>query len=108
MDTQNKDKKLINVGIIQMQSWPLEIDKNLSGGTDHTLAKLFDATATSMGGRLLRRWLNRPIRNQQTLTQRYQAIDSLIKHHSHPDLHDVFKSIMVSCHIHKNAGGARN
>ena len=71
----------------------LEIDKNLSGGTEHTLANLFDATATSMGGRLLRRWLNRPIRNHKILTQRYQSIDSLIKNHSYMDLYDVLQGI---------------
>ena len=71
----------------------LEIDQNLSGGTDHTLAQLFDATATSMGGRLLRRWLNRPIRNHKILNQRYQAIDNIIKDHGYQDIYDLLKGI---------------
>lgn len=37
----------------------LEIDTNLMGGHLHTLAWVMDRTATSMGGRELRRWLNR-------------------------------------------------
>ncbi|HFE39034.1 MAG TPA: DNA mismatch repair protein MutS [Gammaproteobacteria bacterium] len=71
----------------------LEIDKNLSGGVEHTLAQLFDATATSMGGRLLRRWLNRPIRCHQTLSQRYQAIEHLVYNHQYTDLQVPLKQI---------------
>ncbi len=71
----------------------LEIDQNLSGGSDHTLAKLFDVTATSMGGRLLRRWLNQPIRNHKILSQRYQAIDNLVHNQHYLDLHDLLKGI---------------
>ena len=71
----------------------LEIDQNLSGGTEHTLAQLFDSTATSMGGRLLRRWLNRPIRSHHTLKLRYKAIDSLIQNQSYLDLYDSLKGV---------------
>ncbi|MDX1399248.1 MAG: DNA mismatch repair protein MutS, partial [Oceanospirillum sp.] len=38
----------------------LEIDTNLGGGTENTLASVLDNTATAMGSRQLRRWLNRP------------------------------------------------
>ncbi len=49
----------------------LEIIFNLKGGTENTLAKLLDKTATAMGSRLLKRWLTRPIR-QHSLVQKRQ------------------------------------
>jgi len=71
----------------------LEIDQNLSGGTTHTLAQIMDSTVTNMGSRLLRRWLNRPIRNHQILSQRFQAINSLIQNHNYLDQSDALKGI---------------
>jgi len=52
----------------------LEIDTNPSGGQEHTLLAVMDNTATAMGGRLLQRWLNRPLRQLETLQARQQAI----------------------------------
>ena len=43
-----------------------------------TLAGVFDRTATAMGGRMLRRWLHRPLRDRHTLRERYQAVATLI------------------------------
>ena len=71
----------------------LEIEHNLSGTTEFTLASLMDSTATSMGGRMLRRWLNRPIRSRQILSKRYQAIDSLIDQHRYIDLRETLNAI---------------
>ena len=36
-----------------------------------------DRTATAMGSRLLRRWLNRPLRDHETLRQRQQSVATL-------------------------------
>ncbi|WP_087023761.1 DNA mismatch repair protein MutS [Thaumasiovibrio subtropicus] len=55
----------------------LEITHNLSGGTDNTLAEVLDHTATPMGSRLLKRWLHQPIRKQQVLNARLDAITEL-------------------------------
>ena len=52
----------------------LEIDHSLDGGDDHCLAAIVDRTQTAMGSRLLRRWLNRPLRRLEVLLQRQQAI----------------------------------
>jgi DNA mismatch repair protein MutS len=71
----------------------LEIDTNLSGGQDKTLASVFDHTATPMGSRLLLRWLNRPLRNQATLKQRQAAIADLINHYGYEPLHDLLRQI---------------
>jgi DNA mismatch repair protein MutS len=58
----------------------LELDTNLSGGHEHTLLGVLDKTCTSMGSRLLRQWLNRPLRNQQTLQSRHNSIECLLQH----------------------------
>tara|TARA_R110000868_G_scaffold411409_2_gene703782 strand:+ start:13777 stop:16305 length:2529 start_codon:yes stop_codon:yes gene_type:complete len=59
----------------------LEITQNLSGGNDNTLASVMDKTQTAMGSRLLRRWLNRPLRDKTVLQRRQQAITELLDHH---------------------------
>jgi len=56
----------------------LEIDASLSGQDSATLFTLLDSTTTAMGSRQLRRWLNRPLTNQQELRRRYQALALLV------------------------------
>ncbi|MCX4189416.1 DNA mismatch repair protein MutS [Methylophaga sp. OBS3] len=56
----------------------LELETNLSGGKEHTLLSVIDKTLTPMGGRLLRRWLLQPTRQQQTIVNRQNSIASLI------------------------------
>ncbi len=55
----------------------LELELSLAGRDEHTLAGIMDRCATTMGSRLLRRRLNRPIRDQQTLRARYRALAEL-------------------------------
>ena len=55
----------------------LELETNLRGGSDHTLAAVLDRAQTPMGSRLLRRWMQRPLRDQQALRSRYQAVTTL-------------------------------
>jgi len=55
----------------------LEIEASLSGQHEHTLAGVMDRCATTMGSRLLRRWLNRPLRDHAVLNRRYQALEAL-------------------------------
>lgn len=56
----------------------LELTINLKGGTEHTLFSILDRTATSMGSRLLYQWINQPLRNQETLLARQNAITELL------------------------------
>ena len=56
----------------------LELDINLSGGSEYTLFWVLDKTRSAMGSRLLRRWLNRPLCNRLILEQRQQAIAGLL------------------------------
>lgn len=65
----------------------LELVVNLSGGTENTLAAIFDHTATAMGSRLLKRWLNRPLRNQAILKARQACIHSLLSDRHYLALH---------------------
>ena len=56
----------------------LELETSISGQPGATLKAILDKTCTSMGSRLLTRWLNRPLRSHKTLNTRFDAIDTLI------------------------------
>jgi len=56
----------------------LELEESLSGHHQHTLAGVMDHCQTAMGSRLLRRWIQRPLRDGDVLKCRYQALDALI------------------------------
>lgn len=60
----------------------LELDVNLSGTEEHTLFSLLNTTSTAMGGRLLRRWLHRPLRNLSLLRNRQQALATLLANYT--------------------------
>lgn len=72
----------------------LEIDTSASGNSinnhtdnhQHTLLGVMDNTHTAMGGRLLRRWLTRPLRNRETLVARQQSIAELQTDYRYEDL----------------------
>src|ERR1700678_3419123 len=61
----------------------LELDESITGAEEFTLAGVFDRTTTAMGGRLLRRWLHRPLRDRDILRARYHAVATLIDHDQH-------------------------
>ncbi len=71
----------------------LELEYNLAGGQEHTLAWVMDHTATAMGSRALRRWLNRPLRDQYTLQQRHQAIGALLEQASFVELYGMLRKV---------------
>ncbi len=71
----------------------LEIDINLAGGRENTLASIIDKTATPMGSRMLRRWLNRPLRCRNTLESRQAAIQWLISNYRFEQMTPVLKEI---------------
>ncbi len=55
----------------------LEIEHHAGGRHQWTLAGVLDHCMTAMGSRLLRRWLNQPIRDHRRLNERYDAIATL-------------------------------
>ncbi|WJI17102.1 DNA mismatch repair protein MutS [Pseudoxanthomonas winnipegensis] len=57
----------------------LELDTRVDGDVRHTLLGILDSTVTPMGGRLLRRWLHRPLRAHDVLNQRHHAVETLIE-----------------------------
>ncbi len=71
----------------------LEIDTNLGGGQQNTLASVMDRTATAMGGRLLRRWLNRPLRDTAIVSDRRDSVSTLLEGHHHEAIHDRLRGI---------------
>jgi DNA mismatch repair protein MutS len=71
----------------------LELEFNLTGGTDHTLISVLDSTETPMGGRCLRRWIHRPLRDRKTLSERIDAIESLRQAMVLDDLREELKPI---------------
>ena len=71
----------------------LEIDTNLSGGQNNTLAAILDHTATAMGSRLLKRWLNQPLRNRDKINQRLDAIQIILENHQDDDLRATLKQV---------------
>ncbi len=71
----------------------LELETNLSGGDEHTLAAVMDRTATAMGSRLLRRWLNRPLRTRATLRLRHHCVATLAESRRYADVHELMRRI---------------
>ncbi|MCF6283079.1 MAG: DNA mismatch repair protein MutS [Candidatus Polarisedimenticolaceae bacterium] len=71
----------------------LELDHSLSGQSAHTLAGILDHTATAMGSRLLRRWINRPLRDQLQVSARHDAIEELLNQRACEALHDLLAGI---------------
>ena len=71
----------------------LELEYSLSGDDKHTLAGVLDHTTTSMGSRMLRRWLNRPLRDRNTLGLRQQTIETLQEAQRYETLTDTLRGI---------------
>jgi DNA mismatch repair protein MutS len=71
----------------------LELDVNLSGGDDNTLFDVLNTSSTAMGGRLLRRWLNRPLRELSILKARQSAITNLLENYQFEPIRQSLKRI---------------
>ncbi|MFN7753001.1 MAG: DNA mismatch repair protein MutS [Pseudomonadota bacterium] len=69
----------------------LEIDETLRGEPAPTLVSVIDTTVTAMGTRLLRRWLNAPLRNREVLGHRHAAVAALDP--LHPALRDALEPL---------------
>lgn len=71
----------------------LELDQSLSGRPECTLLGVLDHTATAMGGRELRRWLQRPLIEAAVRERRYHAIETLIARGRTSDIHGLLREI---------------
>ena len=64
----------------------LELDYHPSGQLQYTLFGVLDKTATAMGSRCLRRWINRPLRDHHILNNRYACVDTLLNGNVYKDV----------------------
>ena len=71
----------------------LEITTNLQGNEKNSLISIIDKTSTAMGKRLLRRWLNRPLRDREALLNRQEAIAAIIASNKSDEIIKVLRSI---------------
>lgn len=71
----------------------LELDTRIDGDTRNTLLGVLDSTITPMGGRLLRRWLHRPLRDRTIVSERHDAVERLIDARADADVRDAFRGL---------------
>ena len=71
----------------------LELDYHPSGQIEFTLLGVLDKTTTSMGSRCLRRWINRPLRDHQTLNRRYACVGQLLINTQYKALQTLLKQV---------------
>lgn len=71
----------------------LEIERDLSGRRDHSLLRVMDSTLTPMGGRCLRRWLQRPLRDHNALRARHHAVASLLDDRQYRNIRELLTDI---------------
>jgi len=71
----------------------LELDSRVDGNTRHTLLGVIDSSITPMGGRLLRRWLHRPLRDQRVLRARHHAVLTLLESNAQEALRERFRAL---------------
>ncbi len=71
----------------------LELDTRVDGDTRNTLLGVLDSTISPMGGRLLRRWLHRPLRDRRVLGERHQAVAALVDARADDALRESFRAL---------------
>ena len=71
----------------------LELDSRTDGRLQHTLLGVLDSTVSPMGGRLLRRWLHRPLRDRRVVGERQQAVQALLDAAADEALRESFRGI---------------
>ncbi len=71
----------------------LELDSRVDGNLRHTLLGVLDSSITPMGGRLLQRWLHRPLRRQSVLRARHQAVQTLLETGTFESLREAFRTL---------------
>lgn len=71
----------------------LELDTGMGSNKDHCLLRIIDTTSTPMGGRMLYRWLQQPIRDHLELRLRHAAVDAFISNRNFINFHELLRSI---------------
>ena len=71
----------------------LELDTRYDGRNENTVLGVLDSTITPMGGRMLRRWLNRPLRDRGVLSLRQHAVGALLDGRHADALRETFRGL---------------
>ncbi len=71
----------------------LELEQGLSGKIEHSLLGVLDSTVNPMGGRMLRRWLQRPLQDREVLQQRLDAVQSMVESGAQAGIRDVLERL---------------
>lgn len=73
----------------------LELTESLSteSGTQNTLFGILNQCSSAMGTRELKRWLQQPLKQQQTIRHRHQAVATLIEQQIYQPISEQLKSI---------------
>jgi len=79
--TENRDEAVVIDAATRRN---LELTDSLSDRPQYTLAGIMDRTSTAMGGRLLRRWIHRPLRAADTVRRRHAAVGELLELRAYP------------------------
>ena len=71
----------------------LELDSRVDGDVKATLLGVLDSSVTPMGGRLLRRWLHRPLRDRKVVSERHHAVQTLLEARADDSLRSAFRGL---------------
>ena len=71
----------------------LELTVNLRGTQENTLASVLDRTSTPMGSRLLKRWINEPLRSSAEIGGRLDLIESFISCNAPDKLSELLRRV---------------
>lgn len=69
----------------------LELFENVQGGSAHCLLSILDKTACTMGSRLLKRWLGRPLKQHRLIQARQQSINEIISFQQDTTAHQLLR-----------------
>lgn len=69
----------------------LELFENVQGGSTHCLLSVLDKTACTMGSRLLKRWLGRPLKQHRLIQARQQSIKEIIRFQQDTTAHQLLR-----------------
>ncbi|MBL8065336.1 MAG: DNA mismatch repair protein MutS [Chthonomonadaceae bacterium] len=73
----------------------LELTQSMGdGGKKNTLLTVLDLTMTSMGSRLIRRWIDQPLLDREVIQERHEAVERLVANALHRgDLRESLKRV---------------
>ncbi|MEW8288074.1 MAG: DNA mismatch repair protein MutS [Candidatus Thiodiazotropha endolucinida] len=71
----------------------LELVHSLSNQPQHTLAGIMDRTVTAMGSRMLRRWINQPLRHREAVAERHATVEALLASRLYHELREILQGI---------------